>query len=72
MRDCVLRYYEKYEEDIREGVCLEEVLSDLHCTKDELISTLEELWNSCGIAYEIKYNALFSGDVIYIWQLLTR
>ena len=70
MRDCVLRYYEKYQEDLRCGMCLDEILSDLHCTKDELINILDGLLGDCGIAYEIKYNSLFSGNIIYVWQLL--
>lgn len=70
MRDCVLRYYEKYQEDLRGGICLDEVLSDLCCTKEELIDILDGLWGDCDIAYEIKYNSLFSDDIIYVWQLL--
>ena len=31
MKDCVMRYFEKYQEDLQDGISLEEMLSDLHC-----------------------------------------
>lgn len=70
MRDCVMRYFEKYQEDLQDGISLEEMLSDLHCSKRELTNTLDELWKDCGIAYEIRYNELFYMDIISIWKLL--
>lgn len=70
MKDCVMRYFEKYQEDLREGIMLDEMLFDLECTREELENALEELWKDCGFYYEIKYNALFSMDVINIWKLL--
>lgn len=70
MKDCIMRYVERYQEDLREGIMLNEMLSDLVCTKEELVNALDELWKDCGIAYDIRYNALFSMDVISIWKLL--
>lgn len=70
MKDCVMRYFEKYQEDLRDGISLEEMLSDLYCSKKELTDTLDELWKDCGIVYKIGYNALFGMDVISIWKLL--
>jgi hypothetical protein len=59
-----------HKEDIRDGISLEEVLSDLHCTKKELIDALHGLWEDCGIAYEIRYDAAFGMDIITVWKLL--
>lgn len=70
MKDCVMRYFEKYQEDLQDGISLEEMLSDLNCTKEELVNALDELWKDCGIAYKIGYNALFNMDIISIWKLL--
>ena len=70
MKDCIIRYVEKYQEDLHEGIMLDEILSDLVCTKEEMVNALDELWKDCGIAYDIRYNTLFSMDIISIWKLL--